>query len=70
MPKAKLEKPSAFSEPSEPSNLSPEDEPREQITGEQEENPQLVLKNDKRDLDNQGKAKGVKGKQGKQRAKM
>jgi len=34
---------SAFSEPSEPSQLSPAENPKEQITGEQEENPQVVL---------------------------
>jgi len=33
---------SSASEPSEPSEVKPEDKPREQLTHEQEENPQLV----------------------------
>lgn len=35
---------SAFAEPSEPSELAPEDDPKEQLTHNQEENPQLVLR--------------------------
>ena len=34
--------PSGASEPSEPSSLKPENKPREQLTGRQEENPQVV----------------------------
>jgi hypothetical protein len=34
---------SAFSEPSEPSALKPEDKPKAQLTGPQEENPQAVV---------------------------
>ena len=33
----------AGAEPSEPSELRPEDEPREQLRGEREENPQVVM---------------------------
>ena len=44
MPKAELDKqPSAFSEPSEPADVAPEDK-RAQITNPQEENPQAVVK--------------------------
>jgi hypothetical protein len=35
---------SAFAEPSEPSELAPEDNPKEQLTHNQEENPQAVVK--------------------------
>lgn len=35
-------KPSAASEPSEPSSIKPEDKSKEQLTGTQEENPQIV----------------------------
>ena len=35
---------SAFAEPSEPSELAPEDNPKEQLTHNQEENPQVVLR--------------------------
>lgn len=34
--------PSGASEPSEPSPMRPEDKPKKQLTGEQEENPQVV----------------------------
>ncbi|KAI0325436.1 hypothetical protein GY45DRAFT_1260812 [Cubamyces sp. BRFM 1775] len=40
--KAQLVPPSSFSEPSEPSQLRPEDKPERTLRGEQEENPQLV----------------------------
>ncbi|KAI0366260.1 hypothetical protein BV20DRAFT_971957 [Pilatotrama ljubarskyi] len=40
--KAEIVPPSSFSEPSEPSQLRPEDKPQDTIRGEQEENPQLV----------------------------
>ena len=44
MPKAELDnQPSAFSEPSEPADVSPEDK-RAQITNPQEENPQAVVR--------------------------
>ena len=33
----------ASAEPSEPSEVKPEDKPREQLQGEQEENPQVVM---------------------------
>ncbi|PSR71361.1 hypothetical protein PHLCEN_2v12737 [Hermanssonia centrifuga] len=35
--------PSASSEPSEPSGITPGDKPKEQITGEQGENPQVTV---------------------------
>ena len=34
---------SSFAEPSEPSQLRPEDKPKDTLTGEQEENPQVVM---------------------------
>lgn len=34
---------SAFSEPSEPSDIIPADKPKEQLTNQQEENPQVVV---------------------------
>ncbi|KAJ3841765.1 hypothetical protein F5878DRAFT_445402 [Lentinula raphanica] len=37
---------SAFSEPSEPSELAPGNKPKDQITKPQEENPQVVLVKD------------------------
>ncbi|CDO75162.1 hypothetical protein BN946_scf184866.g3 [Trametes cinnabarina] len=43
--KAEIVPPSAFAEPSEPSQLRPEDKPADTIRGEQEENPQLVAHN-------------------------
>ena len=41
-PKPQVVPPSGSSEPSEPSEVRPEDKPKEQLTGEQEENPQVV----------------------------
>lgn len=41
-PKPQVVPPSASSEPSEPSEIRPEDKPKKQLTGEQEENPQVV----------------------------
>jgi hypothetical protein len=35
---------SAFAEPSEPSELAPEDNPKEQLCHNQEENPQIVVR--------------------------
>ncbi|KAH9902616.1 hypothetical protein C8Q73DRAFT_831560 [Cubamyces lactineus] len=43
--KAEIVPPSSFSEPSEPSQLCPEDKPKDTLRGEQEENPQLVAHN-------------------------
>ena len=43
-PKAQSPPTSAFSEPSEPSDIVPENNPREQLTRPQEENPQVVLR--------------------------
>ncbi|KAI0067337.1 hypothetical protein BV25DRAFT_1819657 [Artomyces pyxidatus] len=43
-PTPKLEKPSAFGEPSEPADICPQDQPRAQLTRPQEENPQAVVK--------------------------
>ncbi|KAI0349741.1 hypothetical protein OH77DRAFT_1525452 [Trametes cingulata] len=40
--KAEIVPPSSFSEPSEPSQLRPEDKPQDTLRGEQEENPQLI----------------------------
>ncbi|KAL7279327.1 hypothetical protein ACG7TL_007168 [Trametes sanguinea] len=40
--KAEIVPPSSFSEPSEPSQLRPEDKPAAALRGPQEENPQLV----------------------------
>ncbi|KAI0775045.1 hypothetical protein BD413DRAFT_611414 [Trametes elegans] len=40
--KAAIVPPSSFSEPSEPSQVRPEDRPKETLRGTQEENPQLV----------------------------
>jgi hypothetical protein len=42
-PKTSSPPPSAFSEPSEPSPLKPEDKPKELLKGPQEENPQVVV---------------------------
>lgn len=42
-PKSQQLPPSAFSEPSEPSQLKPGDKPKEQLRGSQEENPQIVV---------------------------
>ena len=42
LPKAQRLPDSSFSEPSEPSQLRPEDKPARALRGEQEENPQLV----------------------------
>ncbi|GJF00064.1 hypothetical protein PsYK624_163420 [Phanerochaete sordida] len=41
-PKAQLVPPAGASEPSEPSEIRPEDKPKKQLTGKQEENPQVV----------------------------
>lgn len=41
--KAELVPPSSFSEPSEPSQIRPEDAPKDTLRGPQEENPQLVV---------------------------
>ena len=41
-PKAQLVPPSGASEPSEPSEIRPEEKPKKQLTGEQEENPQAI----------------------------
>ena len=43
-PKVQSPPTSAFSEPSEPSDIMPENNPREQLTRPQEENPQAMLK--------------------------
>ncbi|KAI0636088.1 hypothetical protein C8Q77DRAFT_1155799 [Trametes polyzona] len=40
--KAAVVPPSSFSEPSEPSELRPEDKPKNTLRGPQEENPQLI----------------------------
>ena len=40
--KPEVVKPSAASEPSEPSQIRPEDKSKNQLRGEQEENPQVV----------------------------
>ncbi|KAI0694653.1 hypothetical protein C8T65DRAFT_744281 [Cerioporus squamosus] len=42
LPKAERLPDSSFSEPSEPSQIRPEDKPESTLRGEQEENPQLV----------------------------
>lgn len=47
-PKTQNPPPSAFSEPSEPSELKPEDKPKALLTGPQEENPQVVVTKDKK----------------------
>ncbi|CCM03081.1 uncharacterized protein FIBRA_05201 [Fibroporia radiculosa] len=39
---AEVVPPSKASEPSEPSDIRPEEKPKEQLTGEQEENPQVT----------------------------
>ncbi|KAJ3490827.1 hypothetical protein NLI96_g1148 [Meripilus lineatus] len=44
-PKLNKLPPSGFSEPSEPSDLSPEQNPRSQLTSNQEENPQIIAQN-------------------------
>ncbi|TBU24012.1 hypothetical protein BD309DRAFT_568837 [Dichomitus squalens] len=54
--KAELVPASSFSEPSEPSQLRPDDKPKEALAGEQEENPQLVAHKEGRQS---GDAKGV-----------
>ncbi|EKM58402.1 uncharacterized protein PHACADRAFT_252691 [Phanerochaete carnosa HHB-10118-sp] len=41
-PKPQVVPPSGSSEPSEPSEIRPEDKPKKQLKGEQEENPQVV----------------------------
>jgi len=41
-PKAQVVPPSGLSEPSEPSQVKPEDKPKRQLAGEQEENPQVI----------------------------
>lgn len=41
-PKPQVVPPSGSSEPSEPSEIRPEDKPKKQLTGEQEENPQAI----------------------------
>jgi hypothetical protein len=46
-PKISSPPPSAFSEPSEPSDLKPEDKPKDQITKPQEENPQVIVTKNK-----------------------
>ncbi|KAJ8496590.1 hypothetical protein ONZ51_g1020 [Trametes cubensis] len=54
--KAQLVPPSSFSEPSEPSQLRPEDKPKDTLRGEQEENPQLVAhKKGRQSGDNKGR---------------
>jgi hypothetical protein len=47
-PKVENPPPSAFSEPSEPSELKPEDKPKSLLTGPQEENPQVVVTQSKK----------------------
>lgn len=42
LPEAKELPPSSFSEPSEPSDIRPEDKPASTLRGPQEENPQLI----------------------------
>ncbi|KZT07764.1 uncharacterized protein LAESUDRAFT_724760 [Laetiporus sulphureus 93-53] len=44
-PKAPQLETSRFAEPSEPSDNRPEDNPKEQLMGNQEENPQVVAHN-------------------------
>ena len=44
-PRAQVVPPSGFSEPSEPSQLEPEDEPKQQLRGPQGENPQIIAQN-------------------------
>ena len=56
LPKAQRLPDSSFSEPSEPSQLRPEDKPAAALRGEQEENPQLVAHSKGRQA---GDAKGT-----------
>ena len=56
LPKAERLPDSSFSEPSEPSQLRPEDKPARALRGEQEENPQLLAHNRGRQS---GDAKGT-----------
>ena len=56
LPKAERLPDSSFAEPSEPSQLRPEDKPAPTLRGEQEENPQLVAHNRGRQS---GDAKGT-----------
>ena len=64
-PKAKVVPPSGLSEPSEPSEVKPEDKPKKQLQGEQEENPQVIAqkpgkqyKDEKRKPDGEHQMKG------------
>ncbi|KAH8100116.1 hypothetical protein BXZ70DRAFT_1008624 [Cristinia sonorae] len=41
-PKAQIVPPSGFAEPSEPSQITPENKSKKQLTEEQEENPQVI----------------------------
>ena len=51
----------AGAEPSEPSELRPEDEPREQLRGEREENPQVVMHKPGRQAADDGRWQSRKG---------
>ena len=62
LPKAQRLPDSSFSEPSEPSQLRPEDKPARALRGEQEENPQLVAHSrGLQAVDAQGPNPGVNG---------
>lgn len=67
MPIPKISNPnppaSAFSEPSEPSEIKPGDKPKEQITNPQEENPQVMMTKDE-ESKKEGKGQAGKGKDG------
>jgi hypothetical protein len=55
--------PSAASEPSEPSEVRPEDKPKKQLKGEQEENPQIVAhRPGGQEADGKGQKGGREGK--------
>ncbi|KAI9000666.1 hypothetical protein BD414DRAFT_404706 [Trametes punicea] len=61
--KAQLVPPSSSSEPSEPSQLCPEDRPAQALRGAQEENPQLVAHEKGRQAaDAGGAGRGRRGK--------
>ncbi|TFY72289.1 hypothetical protein EVG20_g722 [Dentipellis fragilis] len=72
---AKVQNPpvSAFSEPSEPSPMAPGDKPKDQLTGPQEENPQMVMrksKEDRKGIDMSGKGGKGQGAAPKRQSKL
>ncbi|TCD64280.1 hypothetical protein EIP91_004288 [Steccherinum ochraceum] len=62
-PKAQVIPPGAASEPSEPSQIKPEDKSKKQITSQDEENPQVVVQKPGKQYKDRGE-KGTAMKEG------